>query len=75
MTTKSTVKGHWGIKNHAGERFHKLTVIELCNTGKLGHAIWKCKCDCGKTQKHIASIMNCHQTNIHYILSGKTWKK
>lgn len=28
----------------------------------------------GKSQAEIAKLFKCHQTNIHYILSGKTWK-
>lgn len=30
-----------------GQRFGRLTVIEKCGVATSGHALWKCKCDCG----------------------------
>lgn len=30
-----------------GQKFGKLTVIELAGTDKYGTALWKCKCNCG----------------------------
>lgn len=34
------------VRDLTGLRFGKLTVIERCGS-KSGHAIWRCKCDCG----------------------------
>ncbi len=36
------------IINIAGSRFGKLVVIEFSGKDKKRHALWKCKCDCGK---------------------------
>ena len=36
------------VKNLSGEKFGRLTVIELAGREKDGHAIWKCECECGK---------------------------
>lgn len=36
------------IKNHIGERFGSLVVLELMEQrSNAGRAIWKCQCDCG----------------------------
>lgn len=45
------------IKNIAGIRFGKLTVVEPTNRrGANGAVYWLCKCDCGKD--HIVSTAN-----------------
>ena len=45
------------IKNIAGIRFGKLTVVEPTNRRDTNGAVyWLCKCDCGKD--HIASTAN-----------------
>ena len=33
--------------NLAGQRYGRLTVLERTGT-RLGHTVWKCRCDCGK---------------------------
>ena len=47
-----------------GERFGRLTVIELIGRDEFSHKLWRCKCDCGNekvvttsslTQKHTTS--------------------
>lgn len=44
----------------------KFTMNQVKEIKKLGKE--------GVLQKIIAKQFNCHSTNIHYILSGKTWK-
>lgn len=36
------------LKNIAGMRFDRLTVISVHGREKFGRATWLCKCDCGK---------------------------
>ena len=36
-------------KDITGQRFGMLTVIKRVGTNKHRKALWKCKCDCGKT--------------------------
>jgi hypothetical protein len=38
------------IKNICGRRFHYLKVLEYDRKNKDGRRLWKCQCDCGKTQ-------------------------
>lgn len=38
-------KRAWNFNNLLGQKFNKLTVLELYSTEK--ETIWKCKCDCG----------------------------
>lgn len=38
------------IKDMTGQRFGKLTVIELAEKDKRGECKWLCKCDCGNTK-------------------------
>jgi len=37
------------LKNLQGQRFCRLTVIELAGMNKQGRYSWRCLCDCGKT--------------------------
>lgn len=39
------------IKDLKGQRFGKLTVIELTEERRQGSAVWLCKCDCGNLKK------------------------
>ncbi len=36
------------FKNLTGLKFGRLTAIERAGTGKGGHVLWQCKCDCRK---------------------------
>lgn len=49
MTTKRKRGKDMGIvKNLTGQRFGKLTAIEIVGTSNDRHKIWRCICDCGK---------------------------
>ncbi|BCO16108.1 transcriptional regulator_gp055 [Bacillus phage vB_BceM_WH1] len=43
----------FSTKDLKGQRFGKLTVVEMGDRTIHGHLTWKCKCDCG-TEKYIA---------------------
>ena len=36
--------------NEIGNRYGRLTVIDLANSDNQGHAYWRCICDCGNTK-------------------------
>lgn len=42
-------------KDITGQRFGMLTVTKRAGTNKYRKALWKCKCDCGKT-KIVSSV-------------------
>ena len=42
-------------KNLLGQKFGKLTPIQLVSRNRQGSAIWKCLCDCGRTIHNSAS--------------------
>ncbi len=37
----------WKLKNVAGQRFGRIVAIECVGSDHRGHAVWKCRCDCG----------------------------
>lgn len=49
-------------KDIAGERYGRLLVVEKVGRNKNRHAVWRCKCDCGKS-------VDCIGINLR---SGKT---
>ncbi len=47
------------FKDLTGQKFNRLTVIELIGTNEKHHCIWKCLCDCGNvTQVETAKLKN-----------------
>lgn len=50
------------FKDLTGKRFGRLLVIERIGT-KGGHALWKCKCDCGNEAEESSKFLNRGHTN------------
>ena len=49
------------IKDITGQKFSKLTAIEMCGKDKNGLALWKCECDCGnESVVNYYSLLNGH---------------
>ena len=46
-----------------GQRFGRLTVVQRAETGKRGHALWLCKCACGKETVVSSSSLRRGATN------------
>lgn len=38
-----------GFKDVTGTRFGRLVVLEYAMSDRRGEAVWRCRCDCGKT--------------------------
>ena len=68
------------IKDLAGKKFGKLTVVSFAGSNKHGHAKWLCKCECGNektvTGNQLASgkTKSCGCINIKD-LAGQTFGK
>lgn len=40
-------RGGKNFKDHTGQRFGRLVVVERVENNRFGHARWACRCDCG----------------------------
>lgn len=47
------------IVDLTGQRFGRLTVLEITNKKKYGKILWHCKCDCGNTKEATNSSLKC----------------
>lgn len=69
VTPKENTQHAWrnGLsKKQMGEKngLSRLKEWQVLEIKRLGHRV---------SQKELAKMFDCHQTSIHYILSGKTW--
>lgn len=55
-----------------GKRFGRLTVLSFEGTGRYGHRLWQCQCDCGTTGIfHGARLVSGHTTSCGCFLREK----
>ena len=45
------------VRDLTGQRFGKLTVIEIAGQDKHHNVIWRCKCDCGNTHEVVSRAL------------------
>lgn len=45
--------------NLTGRKFGRLTVVEKCGISPSGHALWRCKCDCGNYHITTSNQLQC----------------
>ena len=62
----------------SGQRFSRLTVVEIIGRYKNGDGIWKCVCDCGKTVNVLSGNLKQKNTKscgcFHSEISSNTYK-
>lgn len=50
------------IKDLTGQKFGKLTVLEMTNERRNRQVVWKCKCDCGNITYVVGQALRNHHT-------------
>lgn len=76
LTSGSTKScGCINIKDLAGKKFGKLTVVRFAGTDERSHAKWLCKCECGNEKTVTGSSLTSGNTKSCGCLTGSKHRK